>query len=539
MFRKNFRNLRIAPKFMLVITPVLIVLLVSGCLLLDHYINRKLTESFENSVGILADSFNESVKGSLERGQMLNFQRALSNQLNIEGVVDVSLYNKDGHLDMSSSEVKDQDQKLDQESFELAKNSKKRFSNTTGSNYQVITPQITTPDCVRCHQGWPVGELGGVVSLTYDLTRLQTTIKNQRLFLTYGCAALVCIITCLLFFVTRGVTKPIMKMTGVMQKLADNDLTVSIPGEDRKDEIGAMGAAVSIFKENAQKRDELEKALAKMADTFESEVGSILTSVLAELENIQEAVQQVSSSAENTNVLSTDVVASSTMTATNVQSVAAAIEEMHTTNSQINEQVESAAEISTKAVEQTSTANDLVQRFAKRAAEIEQVVGLISEIAEQTNLLALNATIEAARAGQAGKGFAVVAAEVKELASQTKNATKQIAEKIVTIQKASGESVDSIDEVSKVLFEINDIAVTIAHSVKQQQQTSNEITENVQRAALETEGVSKNLTDVVSATKQTGQSANTVQEKINDLTQQTDMLKKNLNDFLKHVRQIG
>jgi methyl-accepting chemotaxis protein len=122
------------------------------------------------------------------------------------------------------------------------------------------------------------------------------------------------------------VTKPIVQMTGVMQQISKNDLSVTIPGGNRKDEIGAMGSAVNIFKENAQKRDELEKALAKMADSFESNVGSILTSVLNELGTIQEAVKQVSASADSTNSLSTSVVSSSTATAEHVQSVAAAIE---------------------------------------------------------------------------------------------------------------------------------------------------------------------------------------------------------------------
>ncbi len=524
---------------MLVITPVLIVLLVSGCLLFDRYISGKLTDSYEKSVSLLADSLHESVKGSLERGQMINFQKLLSDQLNIEGVIDVSLFSKDGVLDMSSSDLSNKRLKLDQEIYTQAESKKERFTRTNGTEYQIITPQITTPDCVRCHQGWQIDGLGGIISLSYDLTRLQSAIKNQRLILTYGCAALVFIITCLLFVVTRSVTRPIVKMTSVMQQLADNDLSATIPGENRKDEIGAMGKAVNVFKQNAQKRNELENSLAKMADSFEGNVGSILTSVLNELGNIQGAVHEVSTSAESTNSLSMSVVASSTTTAANVQSVAVAIEEMNTTNADINDQVGFAADISNKAVQQTTAANDSVQRFAQNAKEIEQVVGLISDIAEQTNLLALNATIEAARAGEAGRGFAVVATEVKELAAQTKRATKSIAKKIGTIQQTSTDSVDSIQNVSTVLIEINDIAKKIAYSVNLQQQASNEIAGNMQSAALESEGVAKNLTDVVSATEKTGHSARNVQKKIDDLAQQTDTLKANLNDFLKHVRQIG
>ncbi len=538
MLRNYVTNLRISQRFMLAITPVLIILLVGGCLLLDRYVSQSLTDSYEKSMVILADSLHESVKGSLERGQMKNFQKLLWNQRNIEGVLDVSLFSKEGELDMSSSEHAAEIQ-LDQESFTAAQNNKERFVRTEGMEYRIYTPQVTTPDCIRCHQDWQVDELGGIIRLTYDLTRLKETIKSQRLYLVYGCIGLVFTITCLLFFVTRTVTKPVVQMTRAMKQLAGNDLTVTIPGENRKDEIGDMGSAVNVFKQNAQERNELKKALTKMADSFEENVGSILTSVLDELTNIQQSVEQVSDNAETTSSLSASVVDSSTTTAANVQDAALAIEEMNATNTEINQQVESAADISSKAVEHTIETNELVQRLTKSASEIEQVIGLISDIAEQTDLLALNATIEAARAGETGKGFAVVASEVKELAAQTKGATRNIADQIQSIQTSSMESVEAIQSVSSVLKDINDIAMAVAESVNRQQETSSATSENMQQAAQESEDVSKNLTDVVAATKETGQAVITVQGNINDLVQQTDTLKENLNDFLKHVRRAG
>jgi len=102
------------------------------------------------------------------------------------------------------------------------------------------------------------------------------------------------------------------------------------------------------------------------------------------------------------------------------------------------------------------------------AHAISKVTETITEISEQTNLLALNATIEAARAGEAGKGFAVVANEIKELAKQTNEATLDIKTKIEDVQVATDNTVADIEEISKVINNVNEIVVTITMAVGEQ-----------------------------------------------------------------------
>jgi methyl-accepting chemotaxis protein len=84
--------------------------------------------------------------------------------------------------------------------------------------------------------------------------------------------------------------------------------------------------------------------------------------------------------------------------------------------------------------------------LGSNAANIGQVLGVINDIADQTNLLALNAAIEAARAGDAGRGFAVVADEVRKLAEKTMSATKEVAEAVLGIQKATRTNAESVSQ---------------------------------------------------------------------------------------------
>jgi methyl-accepting chemotaxis protein len=101
-----------------------------------------------------------------------------------------------------------------------------------------------------------------------------------------------------------------------------------------------------------------------------------------------------------------------------------------------------------------SAALDLVTRKIKalgeRALEINRIVELVDEITAQTNMLALNAAIEASRAGEQGKGFAVVADEVRKLAERSSSATKDIGAFIETIQGATEEAVQAMEEIRAV-----------------------------------------------------------------------------------------
>ncbi|NHC12184.1 methyl-accepting chemotaxis protein [Motilibacter deserti] len=138
------------------------------------------------------------------------------------------------------------------------------------------------------------------------------------------------------------------------------------------------------------------------------------------------------------------------------------------TVSRLREATDDAGRVADEAVSRSSTMTAEVEGLAAASSAINDVIKIISGIADQTNLLALNATIEAARAGEVGRGFAVVANEVKELARETGDATKRVADQVAGIQASSETVAAGIHATSEIIGQLDGVQARIADVLEEQ-----------------------------------------------------------------------
>ena len=351
--------------------------------------------------------------------------------------------------------------------------------------------------------------------------------------------------------IARGIAIPVVTLTHAMKKLADDDLSVTVPGCERRDELGEMAAAVEVFKLNGIHSRELEEeqALAKkqaeeekhqlmmqMADDFDDHVGGIVNAVSSASSQLSGTAQSMSDVSEETAQQAAQASAASTQTLSNVQTIASATEEMTATIGEISEQVSLAANAAVEAVDKVNQTNQQMVTLAETADNIGKVVEMIASIAEQTNLLALNATIESARAGEAGKGFAVVAGEVKALAGQTAKATEEIGQQISSIQAASNQASGSMENVSTVIQKVSDISTAIAAAMEEQNTATHEISSSINQAAQGSEVVNTNVEAVSDASKRAGSASSEVMDAAGELSDQAKNLKLEVERFIRQVR---
>ena len=351
--------------------------------------------------------------------------------------------------------------------------------------------------------------------------------------------------------IVLGVTRGIQSVVQPMQALIAGDLSVTIPHQGARTEVGTIADAVQVFKDGLIQMKALEAETAEarlaaeaqrktgmrqMAETFEQAVGGIIGLVSASATELQATAEAMSAMAGQTSAQSGAVAAAAEEAASNVNTVAAAAEELGSSVQEIGRQVDGSASLAQRAVSEADQTAVLVQELSTAAARVGDVVGLISSIAGQTNLLALNATIEAARAGAAGRGFAVVASEVKALAEQTAKATEEISGQIARIQASTGQAVTAIGSIAMRIQEISGVTTSIAAAVEQQGAATQEIVRNVSQAAMGTGAVTSNITGVASAAEETGSAASEVLGAASELSRQSEHLSAEVGRFLATVR---
>jgi methyl-accepting chemotaxis protein len=338
---------------------------------------KMLSEAEEKHAKNMHRSVQHAVQGSLERGEMEKFTKLIQSQKEVEGLLEFSLYDRNGLTSHSSDASLLHKPIADEVKGRLLSNPEMLIRHGKES-IEIYQPQVVAGDCVRCHIDWKTGEIGGVTYFkfsTADLARLvggtEETIERIK-SKTLSNSLLAAPVTVLLFallawLVSRNLFKII---NGTISTLEEASKIIS----------KASRRVLSVSGQIREGASEQTAALGESSSSMEA--------IAALAKQNRENIRQLN---------------------------------------EIGQQTFHCMRASNKSLRETASTMAHVAASGEQMANINKS---IDAIAFQTNLLALNAAVEAARAGEAGAGFAVVADEVRNLASRASNAARE-AQKLI------------------------------------------------------------------------------------------------------------
>lgn len=352
---------------------------------------------------------------------------------------------------------------------------------------------------------------------------------------------------------SQSITAPLRLIERTMRRLVHGESITAIPGIQRRDEIGDMARALSVFKENALAMVTLQKehqalmlsadaekhaAMAALADRFEGTVQAIVRTVHQGTQTIAQIARDAAArTGVRTELGDSLTVAEAAAKAHDSVTIAhTATDDLSSSIHQVVRLIDEAAGVAKNGTRDLDQADRQVVELSDATEQIGSVLSLINTIAGKTNLLALNATIEAARAGEAGRGFAVVANEVKHLSDQTAQATSRIEEQITGIRLVAADTAQTIGIIGATLRRMAEITETIRQSMQQQAGATDRIDTCMRTVSADSQTVAEGVIEVTQAAARSCSSAIRVLWAATELSVPSERLKKEIDVFLGSIR---
>jgi len=384
--------------------------------------------------------------------------------------------------------------------------------------------------------------------------------KSFNYSLLVGIAGLV-VLAVVIFIISKTITRPLVKATRMLKKLATGDLANTEVIKIRtNDEIREMVDSLAELKDN------LVQIITEIRNNSDSlsfsstELNKLSNDLVENFESMTNQSNQVASATEEMSMNMNTIASTAEEMSVNISTVASAAEEMTNSMGNISETADKltksmnsiginskeSSKITGEAMNMAEIATNSMSSLGVAANEIGEVTYVIKRIAEQTNLLALNATIEAASAGDAGKGFAVVANEIKELANQSAKAAEDITKKIHGVQLNTSEAIKVINKVSEIITMINQSEEVINKAVNEQSEAMSNISINIEETNRGIKNIAKSVQELtvgaVELSKNAGEAANgtnDVAENILNVSLAVSKNSGNAKELTKSANQLS
>jgi len=370
--------------------------------------------------------------------------------------------------------------------------------NAVDKNNSIQTYQVDGVDKLLFAHRVQVADKNWYYTLSLDTEVAYASLNKAKTSAIISTLVATLISVGLVFILLQILYRPILVLKETILALSqgNGDLTQRLQIES-KDDLGEIAEGVNRFIASLQtmileikrETEALNGNVYKLKEQSEANT-TILDGHVQETEQVVTAIEEMNATAESM--------------AQDIANAAQLTDNANNAGRDSKCTVIEAQEIISELVSDVENSVQSVSEMTNETDSINSILSVIGGIADQTNLLALNAAIEAAieaaRAGEQGRGFAVVADEVRNLASRTKSSTDEIESALASLlkgnqtvvdsmsitkgrcqqaAKGAGEVSSSLDTMTGIVSEINDLSTQVAAAAEEQSNVTHEVSKNM------------------------------------------------------------
>ena len=355
-------------------------------------------------------------------------------------------------------------------SFDSKENQIIQTNDENGHTIRMIKPMIATPECMACHANQNVGDVIGVMDLTFSLEETDKRIQSLLKEISFTSAILGLITIILIFFIVRKATNSIeILKEGFSNLLHSNDTNITLKVKSN-DEIGDVASLFNSYMDKVRdglKQDEIviEEAndvIEKTANGFfvykvhntasnhhvedlKNKLNVMIEKTKDTLDKINEALRQYAESKYDF-IINDDGIYG------NLGSVTSGIKLVGNNTSEILAMVMNTGNSLNENTKTLSNAsNNLSTSSNQQAASLEETAAALEEI---TSTIQAN-TQATTQMSQLAHNVTVSAKNGQELANQTANSMDEINKEVSSINEA-------IEVIDQIAFQTNILSLNAA-----------------------------------------------------------------------------
>lgn len=215
----------------------------------------------------------QSLRNAMSTGDVATIQKAEKAAATIKGVKNLTVAKSKPLIEMYAQGTKYTDDPSILESFASKKSQLLESTDNGNHEIRMIKPMIAEKDCLMCHANQQIGDVIGVMDLTFSLQDSDRELVDLVLSISTTSLILSVLTIALIFFLVKRATNPIESLkSGFTNLIESNDTNIRLSVQS-KDEISEVADLFNSYMDKVNAGLALDaKVIEEANDVLEKQV---------------------------------------------------------------------------------------------------------------------------------------------------------------------------------------------------------------------------------------------------------------------------